>query len=103
MPSSETGEGFMGKTGEHLRPMEDQRTEKVERTFPREINNISRSRGTGIAISPGDWSLSFQGRGGEDGKYKAREVGWSQIIGSIRLYIKHFGLCSKVNGSYQKL
>lgn len=34
MPSSETGEGFMGKTGEHLRPMEDQRTEKVERTFP---------------------------------------------------------------------
>lgn len=40
---------------------------------------------------------------GEDGKYQARELGQSQIIEGLKVYIKQFGLCSIANASPQKL
>lgn len=39
----------------------------------------------------------------KDGKYQAREVGWSQIIEGLKICTKQLGLCSIANGNHPEL
>jgi hypothetical protein len=63
----------------------------VEGRFPVEetVSATLRNRLSRNAISPSSWSKGFIDGGGERVvKYQAGEVGWSQIIDSLKVYSK---------------